>query len=107
MMHRSDDPWERPNTSRMPSGEVTATIGGTSHFGPNLIRVTGPPASRISSCPVLRLRTNFTNCRSGSGFFGANGSVPTSVIATISMRIAPHESSRKRGAPQGAPRSDD
>jgi hypothetical protein len=60
-------------------GEVTRTTGGTNHFGPNSIRVTGPPASRSNSCPVWKTRTAFTNYRYGSGFFGASGSALTSV----------------------------
>ena len=82
-MHRSENASLRPNTSRMPSGEVTATIGGTNHFGPNFMRVIGPPASRITSCPVSRVRTNFTNCRNGNGFFGANGSALTSSVSVV------------------------
>ena len=38
----------------IPSGENTATSGGTSHFGPSCTRVTGRRASRISSCPVSK-----------------------------------------------------
>jgi hypothetical protein len=83
MMHRSENASLRPNTSRMPSGEVTATIGGSSHFGPNLIRVIGPLVLRITSCPVSRVRTNFTKCQSGSGFFGANGSELTSIVSVV------------------------
>jgi hypothetical protein len=62
---------------------MTATIGGKIHFGTNLMRVMGPPASRISSCPVSRVRTNLTNCRSGSGFLGASGSALTSTVSVV------------------------
>jgi hypothetical protein len=106
MMQRSDNASVRPNTSRMPSGEVTATIGGTSHLGPNVILEMGPPASRITSCPVSSVRTSFTNRRSGSGFRGANGSALTSVaVVTMAMRIVPHVPGRERRAPLGAPAS--
>ena len=73
----------RPNTSRIPFGDITATMGGNSHFGPNWMRVMGPPASRISSCPVSRVRTNFSSCRSGSGFFGTSGSALTSTVSVV------------------------
>ena len=68
MTQRSEDASLRPNTSRIALGDITATIGGNSYFGPNWIRVMGPPASRITSCPVSSLRTSFTNCQNGNGF---------------------------------------
>jgi hypothetical protein len=83
--HRSEKASLRPSTSRMPSGEKTATSGGNSHFGPHCMRVIGPPASRTTSCPLSRFLTAFTNCRSGSGFLGANGNAPTSVVAADAM----------------------
>ena len=48
-MHRSENASLRPRTSRMASGEKTATNGGNSHFGATWIRVTGPPAPRMAS----------------------------------------------------------
>ncbi len=36
MMHLSDDASLRPNTSRIPAGDITATIGGTSFRGSQL-----------------------------------------------------------------------
>ena len=78
-----------PSTSRIPLGDMTTTSGGTAHFGPSCTRVIVPPASRIGTCPLSRLRTAFTNSRIGSGFFGANGSAPTSgvpVPATVAPR---------------------
>lgn len=63
----------------------------------------GPPASRIASCPVSRVRTNFTNRRSGIGFFGTSGSAPTLVVVvTMAMRIARHVPGRKRYATPSA-----
>jgi hypothetical protein len=83
MMHRSEDASLRPNTSRIPFGDMTATIGGKIHFGANLIRVMGPPASRIATCPMSRVRTNFNNCRIGSGFLGTSGSALTSTMSVV------------------------
>ena len=81
-MHRSEKASLRPNTSRMPSGENTATSGGINHFGPYCTRVIEPPASRNTSCPASRLRTAFSNCPMDSGFFGTSGNASTSGAAT-------------------------
>jgi hypothetical protein len=82
-MHRSEKASLRPNTSRIPSDEKTATSGGNTHFGPTWTRVMGPPASRIATCPVSRVRTNFNNCRIGSGFLGTSGSTLTSTMSVV------------------------
>ena len=37
----------------------------------------------LTSCPVSSLRTSFTNCRSGSGFFGANGNELISIASVV------------------------
>ena len=87
MTHRSEDASLRPKTSRIALGDITATIGGIRFVGPNWIRVMGPPASRITSCPVSSLRTNFTNCQIGSGFFGTNGRALTSTFVVMSVII--------------------
>ena len=41
---------------------------------------------------------NFASCQMGSGLFGTNGSVLTSVVVTMASRIAPHAPGRKRYA---------
>ena len=83
MMHRSEDASLRPSTSRIALGDITATIGGNSHFGPNAIRVIGPPATRITCYPASSLRTSFTSCRIGRGFFGANGNELMSIASVV------------------------
>ncbi|BBX82270.1 hypothetical protein MAUB_01430 [Mycolicibacterium aubagnense] len=64
--------------SRIPCGEVTTTNGGISHFGANVKRVTGPPASRKTSVPVWKLRHAASRSLRGSGLTGGNGSDETS-----------------------------
>ena len=59
--------------SRPPWGEVATTTSGISQRGASLSRVTGPPASRSSSNPVLNVRSALSWARTGIGFRGTDG----------------------------------
>ena len=74
----------RPRMSRAPCGEVATTIGGISHLGPSLSRVTGPPASRNVSSPVWKALIALTCWRYGNGFTGTKGSSFTATSSIVS-----------------------
>jgi hypothetical protein len=76
--------------SRALSGEVATTIGGMSHFGPSLSRVTGPPASRNASSPVWKALIALTCCRYGNGFNGARGNSLRATSSTVSTMAFLH-----------------